>query len=252
MTKLVMVHGWALNSGVWQSFHEHLMSLNIDFEIEFIDLPGYGMSRDITGANDLEAMARHCLSMVHEPAVWIGWSLGGMVTMQAALLQPTLVKGMQLISTSPKFVQSPDWPEGVNLNTFQSFSEQLADDYERTLNMFLLMQAGGSAGARTLARAAHKAICQRPSPSAATLKAGIECLADVDLRHQLLHLPRSMPIHVVSGLRDRVAKPSSSMRLAEMLNGELEELDTGHAPFMTQAKAVAANLLSLIDKANEY
>jgi len=241
-----MIHGWALNSGVWQSFQEHLLSLNVGLEIQLIDLPGYGDSLEIDGADDIKAMARYCLTKVQEPAIWVGWSLGGMVAMQAALLEPSLVRGMQLISTSPKFVQSDDWPEGVDLSTFQLFSEQLASDYERTLNMFLLMQAGGSAGARSLARAAHKAVCQHSNPSANTLKAGIGCLASIDLRDQLPLL--SMPIHIVSGLRDRVAKPASSARLADILGAELEELDTGHAPFMTEPEAVASNLLNLFVK----
>jgi len=61
-----------------------------------------------------------------------------------------------------------------------------------------------------------------------------------------------MPVHIVSGLRDRVAKPvakpASSARLADILGAELEELDTGHAPFMTDPEAVASNLLNLFAK----
>lgn len=246
MTKLVLIHGWALNSGVWQSFIECLTGMDADLDIECIDLPGYGDALDVNGAGSLESMATYCLSKVSEPAIWVGWSLGGLVAMQAALLAPSLVKGMQLISSSPKFVESDDWPEGVSLASFKQFSEQLANDYERTLTMFLLMQAGGSAGARDLAREAHAAICQRPNPNAKTLMAGIDCLAGADLRDQLSLL--SMPIQVVSGLRDRIAKPASAASLANILSAELIELNTGHAPFMTEPNAVAASLLQLIAK----
>jgi len=107
------------------------------------------------------------------------------------------------------------------------------------------MQAGSSRGARELAKAAHKAICLWPNPSEITLNRGIECLAQTDLRLQLERL--SMPVQVISGLRDRVSKPESSARLARMLGADLVELDTGHAPFMTQPKAVLSALIDLIE-----
>jgi len=246
MTKLVFIHGWGLNSGVWHSFSDHLRQRETSLEFEFIDLPGYGTSIDILGADSLEAMARHCLDRVREPAIWVGWSLGGMVAMKAASIEPSLIVGMQLISTSPKFVQSADWPEGVDMAIFESFSEQLANDYQRTLTMFLLLQAGSNTGARELARAAHQAICQLPSPSAETLHAGICCLEEVDLRAELGLL--SMPIQVISGLRDRVAKPATATQLAKLLNAELIELNAGHASFMSGPDEVASNLLRLVEQ----
>lgn len=242
MTKLVLIHGWALNSGVWRSFVERLTGLGLD--VQCIDLPGYGHSLDVKGADDLRSMARYCLDKAVEPAIWVGWSLGGMVAMQAALLEPAQVKGMQLISTSPRFIESDDWPEGVDLKTFERFTEQLSSDYERTLTMFLLMQAGSNIGARALAKAAHRAVCELPNPSAVTLSAGIRCLASVDLRDQIASL--SMPVQVISGLKDRVAKPESNVRLAALLGAELVSLDTGHAPFMTAPDDVVSALVRLI------
>ncbi len=251
MTKLVFVHGWGLNSGVWHSFSDHLRQFDASLEFEFIDLPGYGTSIDIMGTDNLEVMAQHCLDRVREPAIWVGWSLGGMVAMKAAMIEPSLMLGMQLISTSPKFVQSTDWPEGVDLEVFESFSKQLANDYQRTLTMFLLLQAGGNTGARELARAAHLAICRLPSPSAETLHTGICCLAEVDLRSQLDLL--SMPIQVVSGLLDRVVKPVAATQLAKILDAELIELNAGHASFLSKPHDVASNLLRLVEHvSNEY
>jgi pimeloyl-[acyl-carrier protein] methyl ester esterase len=251
MTKLVFIHGWALNSGIWGSFLERLEVLEPEhrFEIQCLDLPGYGSSLGVECSSCIESMAGYCLQQAPEPAIWIGWSLGGLVAMQAALLAPAVVQGMQLICTSPKFVGACDWSEGVDLDAFSTFSKSLASNYERTLTVFLLMQASSAANSRELARAAQQAVCAMPSPSAQTLDAGIECLATTDLRAQLHRL--LMPVQVVSGLRDRVANPASSNRLAQILNAELIELDTGHAPFMTSPDDVALNLIKLANRVND-
>lgn len=242
---IVFVHGWALNSGVWGDFTRTLGEQYPDITTQCIDLPGYGTQAGIEGVSSIESMAQHCLDQLDRPAIWVGWSLGGMVAMQAARMNPVVVEAMQLICTSPKFVADNDWPEGVSLDNFKLFSKQLAEDYQRTLTLFLLMQAGSSRGARDLAKSAHNAICQWPDPSKITLNRGIECLAQADLRAQIEHL--SMPAQVVSGLKDRVSKPESSARLAQILGADLVELDTGHAPFMTQPKAVLLALLDLIE-----
>jgi pimeloyl-[acyl-carrier protein] methyl ester esterase len=248
-TKIIFIHGWALNGGVWGDFVGQLLALRPSLDIQCIDLPGYGYSVGAQGADSIDVMAQYCLDEVTAPAIWVGWSLGGMVAMKAALLEPSKVLAMQLISSSPKFVASDDWPEGVDLATFELFSHRLANDYQRTLTMFLLMQAGNSTGARALARAAHESICQRPNPSLETLSAGIRCLAETDLRSDLFKL--KMPIHVISGLRDRVAKPVSSARLASILKADLAEINSGHAPFMTDADAVIANLVQLIKRVSD-
>lgn len=242
---IVFIHGWALNSGVWGNFVEALGEQYPNITTQCIDLPGYGTQASVEGVSSIESMAQHCLDKLERPAIWVGWSLGGMVTMQAASMNPCAVEAMQLVCTSPKFVAGENWPEGVDIDSFRLFSKQLAEDYQRTLTLFLLMQAGSSRGARDLAKLAHTAICRWPDPSEITLNRGIDCLAETDLRAQIERL--SMPAQVISGLKDRVSKPESSARLARMLGADLIELDTGHAPFMTQAKAVLSALSDLIE-----
>ncbi len=244
---VVFVHGWALNSGVWGEFIDALTEQCSDITTQCIDLPGYGTQASNDGVSSIELMAQHCLDQLERPAIWVGWSLGGMVAMQAACMDPSSVDAMQLLCTSPKFIADDGWPEGVDLDSFRLFSKQLAKDYQRALTLFLLMQAGSSRGARSLAQSAHKAICSWPDPSKVTLNQGIECLARTDLRAKIEQL--TMPIQVISGLKDRVSKPESSARLASILSADLIELDTGHAPFMTQPYEVVRALLDLIERA---
>jgi pimeloyl-[acyl-carrier protein] methyl ester esterase len=251
--KIAFLHGWGLNRQVWSEVKEQLAVLAPSLECQLLDLPGYGGAVDIQDAHKLDSLAKHCLQQIDEPVVLVGWSLGGMVAMQAALLEADsankCIQGLQLITTAPKFVSSDDWPCGVDLAIFQRFSDELARDYKNTLTMFLLLQAGSNKGSRELARSAHKAICGLPSPSAKTLQDGIDCLASADLRGELSKI--SLPSQVISGVRDRVANPESSSKLADLLNAELVEFNAGHSPFMTNASDYIQCLLAFIQSVQE-
>jgi len=167
-----------------------------------------------------------------------------MIALQAALTdleenQGERIQALQLINAAPKFVQSPDWPSGVDISVFDKFCDELAKDYERTLAMFLLLQAGATKGARKLARNAQSAIQQYSSPSELTLRQGIECLSLVDLRSDLKNL--SLPAQVVSGALDRVTTPESCRALSQIMSAELVEVHSGHAPFLTNVEFMLDN-----------
>jgi len=247
VANVVLLHGWGLNSAVWNDFVQHLRAARPDLTIQQLDLPGYGRNIEQSSTADLAELAEACIEMATSPAIWVGWSLGGLVAMQAALLDDShRIQGLQLICSTPKFTWADDWPNGVDLTIFERFCDQLAGDYERALTMFLLLQAGSNAGSRALARRAHQAICTLPTPDSNTLYDGIRCLADSDLREHLSAL--SLPMQVLSGKRDRVISPDSSRLLAEMLDADLVELNCGHSPFMSYPAEVLEALLTLIDK----
>jgi len=159
------------------------------------------------------------------------------------------IQGLQLINCAPKFVQAEDWPVGVDIGIFEKFCAELAADYDRTLAMFLLLQAGASKGARDLARSAQQAIQVYPQPSAQTLSMGIECLANTDLRESLCLWSKSepqIPVQVVSGTLDRVTNPDNSKSLLEFLSAELVEIKSGHAPFLTEPEQMIDSFESLL------
>ncbi|MDU6108671.1 MAG: alpha/beta fold hydrolase [Klebsiella pneumoniae] len=75
---LVLLHGWGLNAQVWDCITPQLAS---HFTLHLVDLPGYGRSGGF-GAMSLEAMAQRVLEQAPPQAVWLGWSLGGLVASQ--------------------------------------------------------------------------------------------------------------------------------------------------------------------------
>jgi len=83
---VVFVHGWGLNKAVWGDYIVAFKSRFPNLNVHNIDIPGYGDQAHVDSTESLEELARACLKQAPKNAVWVGWSLGGMITMQAALL----------------------------------------------------------------------------------------------------------------------------------------------------------------------
>ncbi len=85
---LVLLHGWGLNAEVWNCITGELAS---QFTLHLVDLPGFGRSRGF-GAMSVEEMAQQVLDAAPQHAIWLGWSLGGLVASQIALTHPERVR----------------------------------------------------------------------------------------------------------------------------------------------------------------
>ena len=97
--ELVLLHGWAMHSGIWGGLVDVLAT---GFRVHLVDLPGHGINRHIPLSRDLDELACMILSSVPQ-AIWMGWSLGGLVTLAAALAQPEKVQKAILVSATPSF-----------------------------------------------------------------------------------------------------------------------------------------------------
>jgi pimeloyl-ACP methyl ester carboxylesterase len=75
---------------------------------------------------------------VPEGALWLGWSLGGLFALQAALTRPDL-RGLVLAASSPRFVAAPDWPRGTPASALAGFADDLRNDYAGTIGRFLAL-----------------------------------------------------------------------------------------------------------------
>ena len=91
---LVLLHGWGLNAKVWDCITPQLAS---HFTLHLVDLPGYGRSGGF-GAMSLEEMAQRVLENAPERAIWLGWSLGGLVASQVALSHPDRVQALVTVA----------------------------------------------------------------------------------------------------------------------------------------------------------
>lgn len=242
---VVLVHGWGLNSAVWTTFSTALTELRPEVRVHHLDLPGYGTQHEARLPTDFATLAEYCVERVPENAIWVGWSLGGMVALEAALRACVgTIEGLVLIGASAKFVAADDWKFGVKLATFHEFANALGRDYDAMLERFLLMQTGAVVGARDLVKQIVALVGQHPAPDLETLRWGLARLEQVDLRDRLSQL--AVPSRVISGRLDRVAHPEAGVQLARALRCPYIELHSGHAPFLSHQREVLNVVSSLL------
>lgn len=243
--EIVMVHGWGLHGGVWHGLRDQLATR---WRTIVPDLPGHGRSRwdralgQVPAQMLLDTMAETIARLASDRAIWIGWSLGGMLALSAALRFPHAVERLVLIDATPKFVQGPDWACAVAPEVLDRFAVDLTGDYAATLGRFLALQFGPSAAECAALRRARANLFGNGAPDPAGLRAGLQVLRLCDLRPLLprLHLPTL----VLHGGRDRLVPRQAAEYLASHIpQARLETIAAaGHAPFLSHPEAVMQQL----------
>lgn len=225
---LVLLHGWAMHAGV---FAPLLPALAQRHTLHLVDLPGHGRSPERDGPFALREVARRLVDAV-PPAPWLGWSLGGLVALEAALARPERVQALIAIAANPCFVVGPDWPHGVAHAVFDEFARGLATDYRGTIERFLALEVHGSDRATTELRALKRCVFAHGEPAPHVLADGLAILADTDRRHALATL--AVPSLWIAGARDRLVPPAALAWAAQHApGGRFERIaGGGHAPFI--------------------
>lgn len=237
---LVLLHGWGLNAQVWDCITAELSS---HFTLHLVDLPGYGRSRGF-GAQTLAQMAQCVLAQAPEKAIWLGWSLGGLVASQVALQAPERVSALVTVASSPCFSARDAWP-GIKPEVLAGFQHQLSEDFQRTVERFLALQTMGSDTARQDARLLKSAVLSLDMPSTEVLNGGLEILKTVDLREALQNL--SLPFLRLYGHLDGLVPRKIVPLLDEMWPASESIIfpKAAHAPFVSHPQAFCDALLAL-------
>jgi pimeloyl-[acyl-carrier protein] methyl ester esterase len=243
---LILVHGWAMHGGIFAPLTPLLAGR---FRVHVVDLPGHGYA---SGSDESIDPARCAAGIAAQlpRAIWAGWSFGGLVSLQAALEYPQQVRGIVEIATSPKFVSGPDWAHGVAAEIFAEFGAGLLADYRQTIERFLALETLGSAHGQDELRALKAHVFERGDPALAVLEQGLDVLRSTDLRARLSTL--SLPNLWIAGRRDRLV-PSAAVRWAAKHSprGELVEIASGHAPFLSHAAEVAAAIGAFAERVGD-
>jgi pimeloyl-[acyl-carrier protein] methyl ester esterase len=231
---LVLIHGWAMHGGIFRPLLERLADR---YTLHLVDLPGHGHSAGHSGPFTLDACADELLARL-PVAPWLGWSLGGLVAINAAIRQPERISALIPLCASPCFVRAADWPHGVDAGIFRAFGRDLGDDYRSTIDRFLALEAHGSDHMREELRELRAHVFDRGEPAAHVLEDGLQLLQNGDLRAMLPAL--AMPSLWIAGRRDRLV-PWQAMQAAAALapNGRFLRIEGGgHAPFLSHAGEV--------------
>lgn len=232
---LVLIHGWAMHAGIFAPLTPLLAA---KFRVHLVDLPGHGFSREDDGAVDAVEWSRRIGAAVPARALWVGWSMGGLVALHRALDTPASVRGLVEIAESPRLVAGEDWPHGVAADVLAEFGAGLQRNYRRAIERFLALELIGSANAQSMLRDLKARVFERGEPPMRVLVDGLRVLETADLRARLHEL--SMPNLWIAGRRDRLISVAA-MRWSSQQTGQGQyiEIDSGHAPFLSHPHEVA-------------
>jgi pimeloyl-[acyl-carrier protein] methyl ester esterase len=235
---LVLWHGWGSNLRIFDTLCERWRA---EHTLHAVDLPGYGRNAAVAELDD-DATLAALIDTLPEDAVLLGWSLGGQWALRAALAQPSYLRALVLVHTTPQFLATPGWPHGIAPAVLKQFADQLQQDQAQCLHDFLELQLRGSRGAAPAISVLLHSLLQHGVASRAQLQRDLERLATLDLRAQLAAI--RTPALVVSGQHDRVTPPSAAEQLAGALGTPytVRLARAGHCSFLSHPEAFDAAL----------
>lgn len=240
---LVLIHGWGMNGAVWQQSAEILSQ---HYRVHMVDLPGFGHSHQHS-FSDLEHLTQQVLAHAPDKAIWLGWSLGGLVASQIALHYPERVSGLITVASSPCFAEQRPW-RGIQPKVLKAFTAQLVEDFQLTIERFMALQAMGSPSARQDVKILKKAVLSRPIPNQEALLEGLNLLADVDLRQQLSSV--SAPTLRLYGRLDGLVPIKVADDVSSLMPTSEKHIfqNSSHAPFMTELEDFCQQVIAFGNK----
>ena len=235
---LVMLHGWAMHSGVWRDFAQQLAQYR---QVICLDLPGHGRSAPLLEFS-LETVAKALFQAIGvEKFSLLGWSLGGLLAIEIAHRFPQQIESLHILASNPKFVTTDDWV-GVKPEVLDGFAVQLSTDARQTLVRFLALQVSGLADGRQLLQRLKLAIMECEAPSLPVLQQALELLKHSDLRSKLQQFQG--PVCLIQGDKDPLAPLAGALAMQQMQPAiTVQVLErAGHVPFLTHSQQLVAIL----------
>jgi pimeloyl-[acyl-carrier protein] methyl ester esterase len=214
---LVLLHGWGFNS---ELFHVLIEQYKGQYRITVIDLPGHGRSDDVDGG--LDEWCDEIIKILPNNPILLGWSLGGLLAIKIAT--QIKISKLILVASTPNFVQTNDWPYGINEDNFRQFSDALELNLSKGLKRFISLQTQDKTQLKTL----NQSIDEFPTTTMA-LNQGLEILLITDLVDEFNQL--KIEIKVILGDHDTLV-PYRISSWYDKAKIKTQVLSTGHLPFL--------------------
>lgn len=232
---LVMIHGAGGSSQIWQN-QVHLLRDSINTLA--LDLPGHGKTggQSKSNINEYAQWLGEILGALFQENIFLmGHSMGGAIVQETALSDPTLLKGIILVSTGPLLRVSPVFLEGF------------LNNYEETIDMVVGYAYASGADLSMIKQGA-------------TLmkEAGPEVLHDdfmacnmFDRRKDLEKI--NQPCLIVCGEEDNLTPPALSKTLHQSIHGSILRIlpSAGHMVMVESFKTFNQCILDFILEKHE-
>lgn len=233
MTPLVLLSGWGIDARIWQPLAPHWSA---NQAVHAPDWPGYGERLGVPVPASLDALADSMCHDLPPSAIWVGWSLGGLLA-GALLDHLPPPRGLVLLGIGERFCRR----SGVTSAELATFRRAFNRHPHATWQHFLRWQLLGEPAPRLAHRRLLDLIGHAPPATLQALATGLEQLSSIDLTVQLSAPP--CPIHRIAGAHDPLAPTTERHQVDSLL------ADTGHCPMLTRPDDLAQLLSALADEA---
>ena len=230
MTRLVLLSGWGCDARIWQPLAEHWPH---DVHVTTPDWPGVGGRLPQGDPDSLTELAETMAADLPTEAVWVGWSLGGLLAATLLEHRHSPPRGLILLGMGGRFCDSG----GVTRAELAAFRRAFSRDPDATLAHFRRWQLGGEPRLRDAHRRLRALLDEGPSPDPESLAAGLAWLAELDATAVLADPP--CPIRRLAGDRDPLLAAAAIADADRVLE------HAGHCPMLSRPAALAEALAAL-------
>lgn len=231
--ELVLLTGWASGSDIWRAI---VPALRQDFNLTLVNLP--------LGAEDPLAAL---LPRLPQRAVYLGWSLGGMVATRLAACFPERVSALICVASNARFVCGDHWPTAMAEDAFDDFYQLVARRPPKGLSRFRLLQCHGD----DRRQAVLDYLSNQPElgETHRDLLTGLDWLRQWDNRAPLAQL--TCPGLHLFGEHDALVPATAAQAVAALAPGQRCEIvpGCGHVPFISRPQAFLQRCRAFFDRA---
>ncbi len=172
-----------------------------------------------------------------EKLLVVGWSLGGLLALQAVASRSERVAGMVLISSTARMTADGDYP-GADPRAIRAMRLRVMKKPDRVLHDF----AAAALAPETVESFPEIFLQWGHTFTSERLRDGLTYLAETDLRDTLEKI--EVPVRIVHGTEDRIIPHTSADYLAgRLLHSELRSVcGAGHLLPVTAAETIAEEM----------
>ncbi|WP_235041324.1 alpha/beta fold hydrolase [Vreelandella profundi] len=230
--RVILLSGWGVDQHIWQPLEtywpDHLAP-------QAIEWPGYGATPALRAGATLTSLAEAMAPSLPSDAVWVGWSLGGLLA-TALLEHLPPPRGLILLGAGDTFCARDETGAsgGVTTRELKAFQRAFQREPTATWQHFLRWQAQEELNPRQAYRQLRDLLGDAPPADNITLASGLQWLASIDNRSRLA--APLCPVVRLTGEYDPFISRAQH-HISETLSG------VGHCPMLSQPQALAASII---------
>ena len=200
---VMLVHGWSFGPSIWDAVRDLLPR---EVPVFAPALPGHG-DEDGSGGSESDWLKPFACPEV-QGAVWVGWSLGGMLALEAVRRGIGRPGAMLLLAVNPCFIARDNWP-GVATSELLAMKAQLPNRMTRMLRRFDALLVSGEPSPDLYA-SQLRAWRRGNRIESVALAQGLDWLQRLDVREVIAQA--EFPVALVLGDRDPLVPPEIAER----------------------------------------